>query len=90
MSLNELRDEIDRIDDELLRLFAERMEVSAQIAAYKKEKKLPILDRTREAEKLDSLEGKVQPELVPYARTLYDTLFDLSRRHQKTQGIEER
>ena len=36
MDLNEIRSEIDKIDDELVRLFCQRMHVSAQIADYKK------------------------------------------------------
>lgn len=37
MDLKELRLEIDKIDDELVKLFCQRMEVAAQIADYKKE-----------------------------------------------------
>ena len=42
MELKDLRTEIDKIDDELVKLFTQRMEVSAQIAGYKKERSLPI------------------------------------------------
>ena len=42
MDINELRQEIDRIDDQLVRLFAQRMDVSVKIADYKKEQNLPI------------------------------------------------
>ena len=35
MDLTQLRDRIDAIDDELIRLFCQRMEVAAQIADYK-------------------------------------------------------
>ena len=37
MELKELRCRIDEIDDQLVKLFVQRMEVSAQVAAYKKE-----------------------------------------------------
>ena len=37
MDINELRGQIDTIDDELVKLFAKRMDVAAQIAEYKKE-----------------------------------------------------
>ena len=36
MSLQDYRKEIDAIDDELVRLFGQRMEVAAKIADYKK------------------------------------------------------
>ena len=40
MDLSFLRSEIDKIDDQLVTLFAERMHIAAQIADYKKEKAL--------------------------------------------------
>ena len=55
MELNELRTEIDKIDDELVRLFGARMNIAAQIADYKKENNLPILMPAREREKLQGV-----------------------------------
>ena len=89
MDLNELRDQIDQIDDVLLRLFEQRMHLAAQVAAYKKEHGLPVLDRKREMEKLGPLAKKVHPELESYAQDLYETLFALSRRYQEKQGTED-
>ena len=48
MELKELRTEIDKIDDELVRLFGARMEVAAQIADYKKENDLPTTPKVEE------------------------------------------
>ena len=42
MELNELRGQIDQIDDQLVKLFVERMNLSAQVADYKKANHLPI------------------------------------------------
>ena len=47
MSLEKHRKRIDEIDEKLTQLFLERMGVSADIAAYKKEKGLPIRDPER-------------------------------------------
>ena len=58
MDLKDLRNEIDRIDDQLVALFVRRMEISAQVAAYKKENRLPILVPAREAEKLADIAEK--------------------------------
>ena len=52
MDIKELRGQIDKIDDELVRLFGQRMDVAAQIADYKKENNLPIFVPAREREKL--------------------------------------
>ena len=42
MNLEDLRMQIDEIDDRMLELFRERMEISKQIAAYKQQYNLPI------------------------------------------------
>ena len=77
MSLEIHRKRIDEIDEKLTQLFLERMQVSADIAVYKKEKGLPIRDPEREREKLASVMEKASPEMQPYMRTLYLTLFEL-------------
>ena len=38
MEIKQLREKIDEIDDQLVRLFTQRMELSGQVAAYKKER----------------------------------------------------
>ncbi len=83
MELSELRTQIDEIDSALLSLFLQRMELSAQIAAYKKEHDLPISDPCREREILQALENKAAPQMAAYVRQLYDTIFALSKDHQK-------
>ena len=82
MSLETFRERIDKVDNELIRLFEERMTISGEIAAYKKDKNLPLLDRTREAAKLKEISDKISPEFEPYAHILYDMLFELSRSYQ--------
>lgn len=82
MDINELRMQIDSIDDQLVKLFVQRMEVSEQIGNYKKENNLPIFDPTRERAKLQDVAAKAGAEMGQYARILYTTLFELSRTHQ--------
>ena len=82
MELKDLRNEIDEIDDELVKLFTQRMEVSAQIAGYKKERSLPIFVPAREREKLADVAAKAGPDMANYTRVLYSMLFELSRSHQ--------
>lgn len=79
MELSEYRARIDAIDDEMVRLFAERMEVAAGIAAYKKENNLPVLDMRREKEKLLQIAEKTPEGLKDYAVSLYSLIFELSR-----------
>lgn len=82
MELKDYRNQIDRIDDEIVRLFQQRMDVAAQIAEYKKEHDLPILQAGREREKLADLSSKTREELQSYLRVLYSLLFELSRTYQ--------
>ena len=82
MDIKELRGEIDQIDNELVRLFGQRMEVAARIADYKKENNLPIFVPAREREKLADVAEKAGPEMANYTRVLYSMLFELSRSYQ--------
>ena len=82
MDLNELRSQIDGIDDELVQLFCRRMEVAEQIAEYKRQNDLPILAPAREREKLRDISQKAGSDMANYARVLYSMIFELSRSHQ--------
>ena len=42
--LKEIRKEINQIDEEMLKLFEKRMDVVNDVALYKKENNIPILD----------------------------------------------
>ena len=82
MDIQQLRGQIDEIDDELVHLFIRRMDVASQIADYKKEHGLPIFVPAREREKLAEAAKKAGPEMANYARVLYSMLFELSRSYQ--------
>ena len=82
MELSDYRAQIDRIDAELLRLFAERMQTAAGIASYKKAHGLPVLDAGREREKLAQIVKTAPEELQEEAVSLYRLLFSLSRSYQ--------
>ena len=87
MELSELRGQIDNIDDELVRLFGQRMDIAAQIADYKKENGLPIYVPSREREKLMDVAEKAGPDMANYTRVLYSMIFELSRSHQSKRNI---
>ena len=75
MSLEELRKEIDVIDDTLLRAFVDRMNVVAQVSQAKKDSDLPVLDVARERQKLADIASKLPPELEQYGYALWSMLF---------------
>lgn len=82
MDISQLRGQIDQIDDQLVKLFVDRMDLSAQIADYKKQNNLPIHVPAREREKLLDVAQKAGPEMNDYARVLYSMIFELSRSYQ--------
>lgn len=84
MDMEKLRNEIDEIDDSLVKLFEKRMQSTARLAKHKKEHSVPVSDRTREREIIYRMSGKVAPELAGYTKSLYNTLFDLSKSYQNS------
>ena len=86
MELKELRNQIDEIDDQLVELFAKRMDVAAAIGDYKKENHLPVFVPAREREKLKDVAEKAGPEMANYTRVLYSMLFELSRSYQSKRN----
>lgn len=82
MDIQDMRKEIDAIDDQLVKLFVQRMNVAAQIANYKKENNLPIFVPAREQEKLADVAEKAGTEMGDYVQKLYASIFQLSRQYQ--------
>ena len=82
MDIQDLRLELNQIDKELSALFARRMNISGQVAEYKREHNMPVLDRSREREVIArAMEGKPE-EVAGYIRLLYNNILDLSRAYQ--------
>ena len=88
MELKDYREQIDAVDRELVQLFLRRMELAGQIGDYKREQGLPILDASREEQKLEALEQDCPPALRGELRELYRKLFDLSTEFQQRRSPE--
>ena len=88
MDLNELRNEIDNIDHQLVDLFVKRMQISSQIADYKKANNIPIHVPAREREKLQNVAAQAGTEMENYTRVLYSMIFELSRSYQSKCNLE--
>ena len=67
MELSDIRVKIDEIDDELLKLFLERMQLSDEVAAYKNAHKQPILNKERERAVLAKVTEKAGDTWERYA-----------------------
>ena len=76
--LAEIRENINSIDEELLKLFTRRMDCAKDVAEYKKANSLPILNEEREQEILDRVYAQ-GGEYGSYAREMFKKLMELSR-----------
>ena len=84
-----LRARIDGVDEDLQRLFEERMALAGEIAAYKQARGLPVTAPGREAEKLLSVEARSGEGLADYDLALFRTLLELSKKRQRELRGEE-
>ena len=82
MDLEALRKEIDAIDDQIIELFAKRMDIAANIVQYKKENGKAVFDPDREQKKLADVISKSRDDMKQYTAFLFEQLFEVSRLHQ--------
>ena len=59
-SLGELREALDKIDNEIAELYEKRMEVCRKVGEYKVKSGKKVFDRQREKEKLADVMSKVE------------------------------
>ena len=71
MELNEIRKEIDNIDSQLVDLYKQRMILCANVAEYKRQNDMPVLDSSRERALLAKVSDLSGEEFEEYTRTLY-------------------
>lgn len=81
--LKVLRDEIDRIDREIVKMYQERMEIAAGVAEYKIETGKQVFDKEREISKLDTLTALGSNPFNKYGiRELFEQIMSMSRKRQ--------
>ena len=80
--LKELRVKIDSIDTQLVELFKQRMAVSRDIAAYKKEHSMPTLDAGRERALLAKVGTPGREELAEYTESVFRSILAAGRSYQ--------
>ena len=76
--LKEIRKDIDKIDNQLIELFKQRMDCARDVGIYKQANNIPVLNEGRENEILDAVEEK-GGEYGASARLLYSNIMELSR-----------
>ena len=82
--LREIRQELDQVDREMVRLFEKRMNLALEVAQYKTAHGMPVLDASREEQVLASRAAMLQsPAWTSQTRTLFQQLMALSRAAQE-------
>ena len=81
LDLNEIRNNIDKIDSQLVELFEERMKLTTEVAEYKIETGKKVLDPAREKAKLESVKKLVKnPDNVHAIDDLFAQIMANSRK----------
>ena len=81
MTLNEARNKIDKIDDELLRWLLRRLELSKAIGKIKKEGNMPTFDQAREDEIFDRLNAASMGK-YEYIKPIFEEILRASKEIQ--------
>ena len=83
MDLDIIRQEIDQIDDQIVKLLEERMHLVEGVVAYKKASGKPILGTKREAIIFEKVRSRVEDKR--YQETIVATFSDILKRSRDYQ-----
>lgn len=78
MNLDQIRNQIDDIDDQMIDLMCRRMDCAKQVADYKRQNHLPVFDQAREARILEKVAGKAG-EYGRAVQMIYSSMMEQSR-----------
>lgn len=82
--LENLREKIDAIDKEMIALFEKRMDVVADIAAYKIKNNLPVLNQNREDIVVSKVKSTVKnKDYADSATNLIKDIMEISKKFQQ-------
>ena len=88
-TLEELREQMDEVDDQIVKLYRERMHLCDEIGAYKVRSGVKVLDRQREREKLQHVTGQMEDEFCKKGvRELFEQLMSMGRKLQYQRLVE--
>lgn len=83
MDLESIRQEIDQIDDQIVKLLEERMHLVEGVVAYKKASGKSILDTKREEVIFEKVRSRVEDKR--YQETIVATFSDILKRSRDYQ-----
>ena len=90
MDIDDWRNEIDDIDEQLIELLNKRSTCAIEIGRLKRDRDLPIYSPERESQVIDHVLGLNRGPLEPEAiRRLFERIIDESRRIERVIVIRE-
>ena len=81
--IQELRNRIDCIDDQIADLFNERMQTVREIGEEKAKSGSTVTDYNREKQVINRVCKRVDGDKVVFSKQVFETLFDVSKAYQK-------
>ncbi len=82
-ALEELREQLDMIDEQMVSLYQRRMDICKEVGEYKVTAGRKVFDKVREREKLATVSSRVEdPFYKKGIRELYEQLMSMSRKLQ--------
>lgn len=82
MDMNDIREQINAVDDRILELFLTRLRLCEDIATCKKDNDRPVTDKAREREVLGRIQQKAGAN-EEYAYHLFTKIMDISKACQR-------
>ena len=90
IDLAKSRENIDRIDKQIVNLFEERMKVAGDVAEYKRNTGKKVFDPEREAQKLETLGAMASTTFNERAiQELFSQIMSISRKYQYSLLTEQ-
>lgn len=83
--LEELRDEIDKIDVNIIKLFEKRMDISQEIAEYKEKHGLSVYDKNRENQVIEKNLQNAPQKYRDYIREFMTYIMKMSKDIQNSE-----
>ena len=91
MSFEEYREDIDALDEALLKIVAQRFAIVKKIGVYKKANAMPVLDPERKRQVLDAFEANARRLGldVEFAQKLYELIHVYALKIEEEYAIKE-
>lgn len=79
LDLDELRSQINEIDEQILSLFTKRMQTCYKVAEYKIANDMPVFQMDREHQIIERVRSEVPADMADPAEVLFTNMMDISK-----------